>query len=63
MSAFKTCLNIIEWTLFFGLCGLSIAFIWQALVQYDSKDSTFKRSEIPVKGIHLVGTFEAKILF
>ena len=54
MVLLKNVLKLTEWILFFGLCGFSLAFIWNAMGQYESKDTTFKISELPVKGIKLI---------
>lgn len=51
MVLLKNALKLTEWILFFGLCGFSLAFIWNAIGQYESKDTNFKISEIPIKGI------------
>ena len=48
MTPFNILLKSLEWTLYFGLCLTSFAFIWQAMVQYQSKDTSFKMNEVPI---------------
>ena len=38
-----------EWVMFFGLCGLSIYFMHGVLEQYQSNDTSFKHSELPIE--------------
>ena len=38
-----------EWIIFFGLCGLSLYFMYGVLEQYKSNDTNFKHSELPIE--------------
>ena len=51
MSAYKKCLTFLDVIVFLGLLGLAMVFIWQAWVQFESEDSSFKRSETLLKEI------------
>ena len=44
----KTIISVLDGLLFLGLCSAATAFIWQALIQYESKDTSYKRAEVPV---------------
>ena len=40
--------KIIEWTLFFSLCGLSAVFMWEVLCKFISGKTGFTQSEGPI---------------
>ena len=44
----NTIVTILDGVFFIGLCSAAVAFIWQALIQYRSKDTSFKRAEVPI---------------
>ena len=44
----KSIVTILDGIFFIGLCSTAVAFIWQALIQYRSEDTSFKRAEVPV---------------
>ena len=44
-------LKIIEWILFFGLCGLSAVFLWGVLDKFNSRKTSFTQSEEPIQDL------------
>ena len=42
------CIHFVDWTLFLGLCFISLNFIWEVIEQYNSKDSSFKVYDVPI---------------
>ena len=45
------CFKIIEWILFFGLCGLSAIFLWGVLDKFNSRKTSFTQSEEPIQDL------------
>ena len=41
--------QVIEWTLYFGLCGVSAIFMNGVLEKYLSRKTSFTQSERPIK--------------
>ena len=44
----EKCIHFVDWTLFLGLCFISLNFIWEVIEQYNSKDSSFKVYDVPI---------------
>ena len=44
----KHCFIFIEWTLFFGLCGLSAVFMKEVLEKFYTEKTSFTKSEEPI---------------
>ena len=38
----------IDWILFFGLCLISLNFVWKVIEQYNSKDTSFKVYDVAI---------------
>ena len=50
MFSFITFVKVFEKLFFIALTLATIPFTWQAFVQYQSKDTSFKRREVPIDG-------------
>ena len=47
----KNIFKVLEWILIFGLTLVAIELTWEVFLKFKSADSSFKRSEIPIKVI------------